>query len=612
MTLTDISISARLTIATTALVLLVFGFVSVSLLWSVNGLYAGRAGLAEELTPIDNQRLAALFAQETRQSVATTGTLLAELAAAADPSANARLGALVTQLEQDPALAFIDIQDGAGASLLGRGAAPAEGLTEFPVTRNGQPAGRVLIALKPDARSAADRYLAGRLEAFQAANAGQRQVAMALLVAVLVLSAFLTGLVFYVVLVRLAKRFILNPAERVRDGLNRIRGALRLMELRRDFSERLDPGPQDAGSQDELGLTVVAFNKALDFLERQNDQLNESVIEMLQISSEISQARDLTLRLPVKEDITGPLGDALNRITSESARVLVQVREVAERVGAAAIQVQAQGRQVVAVADAERRQIEQTASDLAHTVEAIDQIGELAQFCNQAAGTATHSNDEAMGALRSAVTGMGAIRTSIQETGKRIKRLGERSQEISGIVDILNSFSERTHVLAINASMQAATAGEAGRGFAVVAQEVQRLADNSRNATSQIATLVRNIQVETQDTIQTVNQATEAVGHESRTIEGAGERMLATQQTTAHLADAVRQIDARAQTQVAANRNLMARVESMRASTVETTDQIDLQATETNSLVTYSAQLLDSIRLFRLPAPDPTAGTGRA
>jgi methyl-accepting chemotaxis protein len=339
--------------------------------------------------------------------------------------------------------------------------------------------------------------------------------------------------------------------------------------------------------------------------------LNDSIIEMLQISSEISDARDLTLKLPVKEDITGPLGDALNRVTSESARVLVQVREIAERVGQASAEVQAQGRQVVAVADAERTQIEQTANDLAHTVEAIDQIGELAQYCSDAANKATQSNDEALASVKGAVQGMGNIRASIQETGKRIKRLGERSQEISGIVDIINSFSERTHVLAINASMQAATAGEAGRGFAVVAQEVQRLADSSRQATNQIATLIRNIQVETQDTIQTVNQATEAVGSESRTIEGAGDRMLATQQTTANLAEAVRQIDASAQAQVAANRTLMTRVDTMRASTVETTDQIDQQAKETNSLVGYSRQLLDSIGLFRLPAATPTSEPGR-
>ncbi|MBK1693589.1 hypothetical protein CKO09_02385 [Chromatium weissei] len=512
MTLNDISISAKLTIVTTALVLLVFFLVSGAVLLSVNGLYEERADLWQQLNPNQNQEFVALLEQNSLEKTTI--------------------------------------------------------------------------------------YLNQQIDSVVAANAHQRQVAMALLIGVLLLSALLTGLVFYISIVRLAKRFILHPAERIRDGLKRIRGALAGMESRRDFSERLEPG-----AEDELGSTVVAFNRGLDFLERQNDQLNDSIITMLQISSEISQARDLTLKLPVKEDITGPLSDALNRITSESARVLVRVREIAEQVGLAALQVQEQGRQVVAVADAERIEIERAANDLAQTVEAIDGIAELAQFCRNAANKAIAFNDEALTSVKGAVQGMDSIRTSIQETGKRIKRLGERSQEISGIVDIINSFSERTHVLAINASMQAATAGEAGRGFAVVAQEVQRLADSSRNATSQIATLIRNIQVETQDTIYTVNQATEAVSQESRAIEGAGERMLATQQTTANLVEAVRQIDERAQTQVVANQSLMTRVNAMRASTVETTEQINQQALETNSLVSYAKQLLDSIGLFRLPAP---------
>jgi len=292
MTLNDISISAKLTIVTTALVLLVFFLVSGAVLLSVNGLYEERADLWQQLSPNQNQELAVLLGQTA-----------------------------------------------------------------------------------PEKTTA---YLNQQIDAVVAANAHQRQVAMALLIGVLLLSALLTGLVFYISIVRLAKRFILHPAERIRDGLKRIRGALAGMESRRDFSERLEPG-----AEDELGSTVIAFNRGLDFLERQNDQLNDSIIVMLQISSEISQARDLTLKLPVKEDITGPLSDALNRITSESARVLVQVREIAERVVQAALQVQEQGRQVVAVADAERMEIERAANDLAQTVKAIDGIAELAQFCSR-------------------------------------------------------------------------------------------------------------------------------------------------------------------------------------------------------------------------------------
>ena len=130
---------------------------------------------------------------------------------------------------------------------------------------------------------------------------------------------------------------------------------------------------------------------------------------------------------------------------------------------------------------------------------------------------------------------MNAIRETISEMEKRIKRLGERSQEISQIVNLINTISERTHVLSLNAAMQAAMAGEAGRGFAVVAEEVQRLAENSRQATGQIANLVQNIQVETNDTIATVNKTIEQVVKESDLAHNAGERMRETHEATARL-----------------------------------------------------------------------------
>lgn len=591
MTLSDLTISAKLTIATTALVLLVFSLVSGAILWGLYGLYQERLQQVQDLRTDQDVASAALLERKRVTSLEVAGRLLAALAAQVpDPRGDERLAALLELTRQDPELAYVDIQDADGTSLLGRQGAPAADERTFAIVRDGMAAGKVVLGLDPGFRAAAESYLGQHPDAVLEDIATQRQVAIALNVALLILSALLIGIVIYLSIARLAQRFILAPAERVRNALNG-------MELRRDFSERLAPG-----ADDELGRTVAAFNRGIDFLERQNDQLNDSIIEMLQVGNQISEAHDLTLSVPVKEDITGPLRDALNRITSEIALVLLQVREIAERVGQAAEQVQAQGRRVVEVARAEREEIERTASDLALTVDAIDRIADLARFCNDEAVAATASTDQALSSVKDAVLGMADIRSQIQETGKRIKRLGERSQEISGIVDIIKSFSERTHVLAINAAMQATNAGEAGRGFAVVAQEVQRLADNSRNATNEIASLIANIQIETADSIQTVNQTTEAVGLGSRTIEGAGELMLQTAQTTAELAAAVHQIDERAQAQVGANRKLMERVDSMRASTQETTDQLDHQTRETNSLVGYSVQLLTAIQLFRLPS----------
>lgn len=588
MKLTDLSISAKLTLTTTALVLLVFSLASGAILLGLYGLAQERDQIASTLG--SGEELGTLLQQKTIHSVETAGVLLSALAARDEVDAS-ELASLAALVGQDPEIASVDIRDSSGTSRIGQSDSIEGSFREFPIERDGSEIGQVVIALEQGFEPAVTTYLDTRLSQALGSAPEQREMTTALVIALLILSALLIVAVIYLSIFTLSKRFILAPIERIRD-------ALQGMESRRDFSERLT-----LDADDELGQTVLAFNQGIDFLERQNDQLNDSIIDMLQVGAEISMKRDLTLKMPVREDITGPLRDALNQITSESARVLVEVREIAERVRQAAAQVQSQGGRVVEVATAEREIIETAADELARAVQAIDGIAELARSCNDAAEHASESTDQAMASVKAAVEGMERIRSTIQETGKRIKRLGERSQEISGIVGIINSFSERTHVLAINAAMQAATAGEAGRGFAVVAQEVQRLADSSRSATGQIETLIANIQVETQDSIQTVNEATEAVGTESRTIEHAGELMRETQHSTATLAEAVSDINARAQAQVELNRVLMEQVESMRSSTTETTVQLDHQTEETKRLVDDSRSLLEAIALFRLPAP---------
>jgi methyl-accepting chemotaxis protein len=152
---------------------------------------------------------------------------------------------------------------------------------------------------------------------------------------------------------------------------------------------------------------------------------------------------------------------------------------------------------VTATAAAERSDVERAGENLANASKVMTQVAELAAASNRAAEQATSSTVTALGSVNETVKGMEGIRESIAEAEKRIKRLGERSQEITGIVNLINTIAERTHVLALNASMQAAAAGDAGRGFAVVAEEVQRLAESSRQATQQIAQLVNNIQIET-------------------------------------------------------------------------------------------------------------------
>ena len=193
------------------------------------------------------------------------------------------------------------------------------------------------------------------------------------------------------------------------------------------------------------------------------------------------------------------------------------------------------------------------------------------------------------------------MRESISETEKRFKRLGERSQEISSAVALVNTISERTHVLSLNASMQAATAGEAGRGFAVVAQEVQRLSDSSRQATAQISQLVANIQAETNETLLTMNRLISDVVSQTELARLASHEMSQSQTATTELVGLVQQIAAYSTQQEALAAALQQNVLDINDSTNQTSSAIAQQSEATQTLVLYAGQLTDAVNQFTLP-----------
>jgi len=357
---------------------------------------------------------------------------------------------------------------------------------------------------------------------------------------------------------------------------------------------------------DELGRLGTAFDNLLDEridslarAEVENEQLNDSVIALLGALERLSD-RDLTVRLPVTEDVIGPVADAMNLMTSETLRVMRDIREVAHDVENSSDLVKEQGTQVSAVAQKERKLVEYTSIRLTKVVNSMNQIANLAESGNDAAEKAASNTALALSTVTETVDGMNQIREIISETEKRIKRLGERSQEITSIVEMINNIAERTHVLALNASMQAAAAGEAGRGFAVVADEVQRLAESSRSSTSQIGTLVKNIQTETAETMAAMNRSIEHVVQGSELAEKAGAQMRDTKQSTAELVTAVIEIAKQSKEQVLAGGKLREYAEAIRKSTAQTNAQIHSQGEQTDRLVEYSKRLSESVGVFRL------------
>lgn len=359
---------------------------------------------------------------------------------------------------------------------------------------------------------------------------------------------------------------------------------------------------------DEMQVLGDAFDNLLDErveqlarVERENEALNESIIAILTAASKIGEDRDLSVEVPVNEDVSGAVSDAINSMVFEMSSVLKQVDSIADQVSYAATTVDQQADTVNHSAAQDRTAIDNTLKQLEDASEAMNQIARLALACNKVAGVANESTQHGLDAVVSTSEEMNNIRSTIQETAKRIKRLGERSQEISGIVDIINNISERTHVLSLNASIQAASAGEAGRGFSVVADEVQRLAENSRNATAQISKLIQNIQIETSDTIATMDKAIKEVVHGTELAEKAGHQMLETQENTQKLAQAVQKIAANSQAHSELTEKLKRQAAEIQKRSVVTQAELKSQKQETSKLASYAEQLISTVRLFKLP-----------
>ena len=334
--------------------------------------------------------------------------------------------------------------------------------------------------------------------------------------------------------------------------------------------------------------------------EDENERLNDSVINVLQAVNALSE-RDLTVQAPVTEDIIGTVSDSINQLASETARVLHGVTDIAGQVAQVSSNVKQQAETVAQTAESERQSVEQMTTSLQGAVQTMDRMAEMASQSNRSAEQATQVTNNALSTVSDTVRSMESIRATIAETEKRIKRLGERSQEISGIVNLINTISERTHVLALNASMQAAVAGEAGRGFSVVAEEVQRLAESSRNATQQIATLVGNIQQETNETINTVNRTIEQVVEGSEQAQAAGEQMRRTQEITAQLVSQVQGIAQASAQQKEMSHQLLQAVRQIGDGTQQTAQQIEAQNRETDILQQAASRLVESVNVFKLP-----------
>ena len=374
--------------------------------------------------------------------------------------------------------------------------------------------------------------------------------------------------------------------------------------------EKVNQGDSSARTlmitKDELGNVGRSFDNLLD--ERiaslegktlENEAINNSAISLLQSVFSLSE-KDLTARAAVSDDIVGTIASSVNQFADETAQTLNEVQKIAGQVRSAAQAAQQQGKLVEDAASRDRTLLGTMGTTLGTAARQMNEVAQLSTASGAAAARTSDATKAAQAAVEGTMRGMDSLREVISETEKRFKRLGERSQEISSAVALVNTISERTHVLSLNASMQAATAGEAGRGFAVVAQEVQRLSDSSRQATGEIAQLVSNIQSETNETLLTMNRLISDVVSQTELARRAGHEMTQTQTATSELVGLVQKIAAFSAQQQEMAQTLQKNVQVMNDGTAETSSAIAQQTNATDTLVQFAQRLNDSVGQFKV------------
>ena len=274
---------------------------------------------------------------------------------------------------------------------------------------------------------------------------------------------------------------------------------------------------------------------------RVNDANQAAILRLMNELQGVAEG-DLTLEATVSEDITGAIADSVN-YTVEELRVLVgQVQATAAKVAQTTQVVDQTSAELLEASHAQLHEIRETGRSVLDMAARINQVSVHAQQSAAVARQSRQAAESGLQAVQDAMGGMNAIRGQIQETSKRIKRLGESSQEIGEITELISDITEQTHLLALNAAIQAASAGEAGRGFSVVAQEVQRLAERSGEATRQIAQLVRAIQNDTQDAVAAMERSTKGVVEGARLSDNAGAALSEIDQVSRRLAELIEDI----------------------------------------------------------------------
>ncbi|HLX27923.1 MAG TPA: methyl-accepting chemotaxis protein [Casimicrobiaceae bacterium] len=333
--------------------------------------------------------------------------------------------------------------------------------------------------------------------------------------------------------------------------------------------------------------------------ERENKRNQEAILRLLNEMGNLADG-DLTVQASVTEDVTGAIADSIN-FTIEELRTLVRgINSATEQVTKATQETQAISNRLFEASQRQNREIQQASASVLTMAESISEVASNAAQSAKVAQTQLAAAEKGGSAVQNQIAGMNDIRSQIQETSKRIKRLGESSLEIGEIVELIADITEQTNVLALNAAIQAASAGEAGRGFTVVAEEVQRLAERSGEATKQIEAIVKTIQADTQDAVAAMEKSTVGVVEGAKLSDAAGGALAEIQRVSRELAALIGRISAQTQRQSSSVTDVTRGMQGILRISEETTDGTKQTNVSIGQLTKLAAELRSSVAGFKV------------
>jgi twitching motility protein PilJ len=333
--------------------------------------------------------------------------------------------------------------------------------------------------------------------------------------------------------------------------------------------------------------------------EETNHRNQEAILRLMNELGDLADG-DLTVSATVSEDITGAIADSIN-YTVEELRVLVgRINNASIRVTGAAETAQKTSAELLEAAQRQSREIQDAGRSVLEVAGAMSRVSGDANQSAQVARQSLTAANKGTRAVQDSIKGMSAIREQIQETSKRIKRLGESSQEIGEIVELISDITEQTNVLALNAAIQAASAGDAGRGFTVVAEEVQRLAERSGEATKQIAAIVKTIQADTQGAVSAMEESTRDVVEGAKLSDAAGQALSEIGAVAQSLAELIERISRATRKQADAATGVAGKMQAILKVTEQTTAGTQKTAVVVGELAGLATELKGSVAGFKV------------